>query len=175
MIVEEGQVILVDAFDTPTGTLGKMEAHLQGVLHRAFSVIVFDKYEHLILQQRSSEKYHSPGLWTNTCCSHPKPGEGIEAAAHRRLKEEMGFDAQLKKVFDFIYRHEFENGLVEHEYDHVFVGKFSGKVNPNPTEVSAWKAVSLDQLKRDVIENSEQYTVWFKIILENFLKKLRKD
>ena len=168
----EEQVILVDSSDNPTGALEKLDAHKKGVLHRAFSVFVFNEKNELILQRRALNKYHSPGLWTNTCCSHPRPGEEIEAAAHRRLQEEMGFDTQLKKVFDFIYKHEFDNGLVEHEFDHVFIGKHSGEIYPDASEVNGWKFISIEDLKTDLRIHEEKYTVWFKMVLDQFSDKL---
>lgn len=171
MRVEE-KVILVDRQDKETGALGKLDAHKSGVLHRAFSVFVFDEEGKMILQQRALNKYHSPGLWTNTCCSHPRPGEELEEAAHRRLMEEMGFDTKIEKVFDFIYKHSFDNGLVEHEFDHVFTGEYSGKINPNADEVMAWKAVAVADLKKDIVLNPDHYTVWFKLVLERFFEKL---
>ncbi|HYG39028.1 MAG TPA: isopentenyl-diphosphate Delta-isomerase [Cytophagales bacterium] len=169
----EEQVILVDSNDKETGTLGKTEAHKKGLLHRAFSVFIFNEKGEIILQQRALDKYHSPGLWTNTCCSHPRSGEEVEEAAHRRLTEEMGFDTKIEKAFDFIYKHSFGNGLTEHEFDHVYTGIYSGKVNPDPEEVYAWKTISMDELQKDVSLNPNHYTIWFKIVLQEFLDKLK--
>src|SRR3954470_13284590 len=120
------QVILVNEKDQAIGTMEKMEAHRKGVLHRAFSVFIFDRHGKMLLQQRAFHKYHSGGLWTNACCSHPLPGEDIESAAHRRLYEEMGFQTPLKKIFDFTYKADFRNGLTEYEFDHVFTGYYEG-------------------------------------------------
>ena len=129
------QVILVDQQDNPTGSCEKLEAHQKGLLHRAFSVFIFNKKGEMLLQQRAVNKYHSGGLWTNACCSHPAEGEDTIAAAHRRLLEEMGFDTPVEKVFDFVYKADFDNGLTEYEFDHVFVGEYSGAINFNKEEV----------------------------------------
>jgi isopentenyl-diphosphate delta-isomerase len=136
-------------------------------------VFVFDQNHELIIQQRALNKYHSPGLWTNTCCSHPRPGEDVGAAAHRRLQEEMGFDTNIEKVFTFIYKHEFENGLTEHEFDHVFVGKYSGNVSPAREEVNDWKAVAVNELKEEIKNNPENFTVWFKVVFDQFVEKIK--
>ena len=132
------RVILVDENDNPLGTMEKMEAHEKGVLHRAFSVFIFNNNGEMLLQQRAFSKYHSGGLWTNTCCSHPREGEPTIEAAHRRLQEEMGFDCEIEKAFDFIYKRELDQGLTEHELDHVFIGEFEGEVRFNKEEVNAY-------------------------------------
>ncbi|MGC8851384.1 MAG: isopentenyl-diphosphate Delta-isomerase, partial [Candidatus Micrarchaeia archaeon] len=137
------QVILVDENDRELGVGEKMEVHRNGQLHRAFSIFVFNSDGKLLIHQRAKEKYHSGGLWTNTCCSHPRPGEKLDEAIHRRLVEEMGFDCPLKEVFSFVYQVKFENGLFEHELDHVYIGKFDGDPKPNPAEVMDWKWVDL--------------------------------
>jgi len=160
------RVILVDENDNQIGIEEKIKAHEQGKLHRCFSVVVFNSKKELLIQKRAEDKYHSPGLWTNTCCSHPAPGESTKEAAHRRLKQEMGFDCDLKEIFTFIYQHKFDNGLTEHEYDHVFIGEFEGSPNPNSEEVSDWKWISLDELKNDIQKNPDNYTYWFKILLD---------
>ena len=129
-------MILVNERDEQTGTIEKMEAHRKALLHRAFSIFIFNTKGEMLLQQRAMGKYHSPGLWTNTCCSHPRPGEDVEAAAGRRLKEEMGIDTPLHKIFDFIYRTEFDNGLTEFEFDHVYTGVYNGQLNPDRQEVT---------------------------------------
>ena len=147
------QVILVNENDQEIGSREKMAAHRDGELHRAFSVFVFNGEGQMLLQRRAEAKYHSGGLWTNTCCSHPRPGESTEAAAHRRLQEEMGFDCDLEEVFQFTYYAKLDNELFEHEYDHVFVGTFEGTPTPNPAEVSAYKWIGVEELKRDVQEN----------------------
>ncbi len=159
----EEQVILVDKNDNVLGTMEKMQAHVKGVLHRAFSVFVFDKEGKLMLQRRALTKYHSPGLWTNTCCSHPRKDEITVDAAHRRLVEEMGFDCDLEKVFDFVYKSDVGQGLTEHEFDHVFVGYFNEQPDINPEEVDSWKNVSLEEIEKDMDKNPENYTVWFRI------------
>ena len=171
----EEQVVLVNENDIETGLIGKMEAHEKALLHRAFSVFVFNSKNELMVQQRALTKYHTPGLWTNTCCSHPRPGEKVSDAANRRLQEEMGFSCKLKKVFDFVYRAPFENGLTEHEFDHVFMGNYEGEPEINPEEVNAWKWIGLEELKKDIHANPSDYTVWFKIAFPrvyNYVKKI---
>ena len=150
----------------------KIEAHEKGLLHRAFSVFIFNEQGEMLLQQRAPGKYHSPNLWTNACCSHPAPGEEVSAAAHRRLKEEMGFDTELDKAFAFTYRAEFDNGLTEHEFDHVFAGRYNGPVNPDPLEVSRYRYINLRELRKEMQEQPGQFTEWFKIAyprLEEYL------
>jgi len=165
----EEKIILVDKNDQETGTMEKMRAHLEGKLHRAFSIFVFDSQGRLLLQKRAKKKYHSGGLWTNTCCSHPRAGEFLEEAAHRRLKEEMGFDCQLEKAFGFAYKVKFDNGLFENEYDHVFVGKFDGAPIPNPEEADDWKWIDITELKKDIKQNPDDYAYWFKIAIDGVI------
>jgi isopentenyl-diphosphate delta-isomerase len=167
------KIILVDEKDREIGTGEKMKVHEEGRLHRAFSVFVFNSKGETLLQRRAKAKYHSGGLWTNTCCSHPRTGEGLGEAVHRRLKEEMGFDVPLKEVFSFIYKVKFGNGLTEHELDHVFVGKFEGKPVPNPKEAEGWKWVSLDELKKDIQRDPESYTYWLKASLDKLISHRR--
>jgi isopentenyl-diphosphate Delta-isomerase len=155
------QVILVNENDEPIGIMDKLEAHRQAMLHRAFSVFIFNERGEMLLQQRAHHKYHSGGLWTNACCSHPSPGEATEDAANRRLREEMGFSTSLTKIFDFTYRAEFDNGLVEHEYDHVFLGLYCYK--------------SLDELRQDMENEPDAYTAWFQIALPLLDKWLLKN
>ncbi|NCC72069.1 MAG: isopentenyl-diphosphate Delta-isomerase [Sphingobacteriia bacterium] len=157
------KVILVDESDNPVGEMEKMEAHKKAVLHRAFSIFVFNDKNELMLQQRALNKYHSPGLWTNTCCSHPRSGEELLEAGHRRLREEMGFDCELQKIFDFIYRAKLDKGLTEHEFDHVLFGRYNGIPLINPNEVSAWKWMSMNDIAADMHKRPENYTVWFRI------------
>jgi isopentenyl-diphosphate delta-isomerase len=159
------EVIIVDGKDQVIGSMEKLEAHKKGVLHRAFSVFIFNSSHQLLLQKRALGKYHSGGLWTNTCCSHPQPGEDTRNAAARRLKEEMGLTAQLKKAFSFQYKVKFENGLAENEFDHVFVGLCDMDPNPDPREVADWKYVDLNFVIRDVAENPELYSYWFKELI----------
>lgn len=156
-------VILVDEADRPTGTMEKIEVHEKALLHRAFSIFIFNNRGEMLLQQRAAKKYHSAHLWTNACCSHPKPGEDTLQAAAKRLQEEMGFTAELKKAFDFIYKAPFDNGLTEHEFDHVFIGNFNGQIIPNPDEVSDYCFMSMEQIKTSIQLHPEKYTVWFKI------------
>jgi isopentenyl-diphosphate delta-isomerase len=157
------QLILVDEQDQPVGTCEKMEAHRQGLLHRAFSVFIFDAQGRMLLQQRALSKYHSGGLWTNACCSHPFPEEDNLAAASRRLQEELGFTTSLRKVFDFYYKAEFDNGLTEHEFDHVFVGQYEGALEVNPQEVMDYCFLSLDEIENQLTTRPDRYTEWFKI------------
>ncbi len=164
--VEDGRVILVDAADRDIGSEEKIRAHREGLRHRAFSVFVFDGGGRLLLQQRSMLKYHSGGLWSNTCCSHPRPGESVPAAAHRRLREEMGFDCPLRSAFSFVYKAAFDNGLIEHEYDHVLVGRFDGDPAPDAREVLAWRAASIDSIRREMAARPESYAVWFRLAVE---------
>ena len=162
------RVILVNEQDEPIGSSEKMEAHENGSLHRAVSVFVFNSDGELLLQKRASEKYHGGGLWTNSCCTHPREGETSEACAIRRLQEELGFEAEVEEKFSFIYKAEVENGLVENEYDHVFVGMYDGKVNPNPEEVEDYTFVELDKVVKDAELHPEKYTIWFRIIIDKF-------
>jgi isopentenyl-diphosphate Delta-isomerase len=161
------QVILVDEFDNEIGTMEKMEAHHKGVLHRAFSILLFNENGELLIQKRADSKYHSRGLWTNTCCSHPRPGESVLEAAKRRLIEELGIQAQLEFAFKFIYKANLENEMIEHELDHVLIGNFNGEPIINLEEISSWKFERVDKLKADIARNGNQYTFWFKEILAN--------
>lgn len=172
MAKNEDWVILVDEHDNAIGTMGKMEVHKKGLLHRAFSILLFNDKQELLLQQRSFNKYHCGGLWTNTCCSHPFPGEDVLSAANRRLKEEMGIECGLQKSFGFIYKASFENGLTEYEFDHVFFGEFSGNPQINPEEVSGWEYVPFDDLKKAIKQHPEAYTPWFKIILDRIASNI---
>lgn len=160
-------VILVDHNDVAIGTMEKMEAHRRGELHRAFSVLVFNSKGEILLQKRALHKYHSGGLWTNACCSHPQPGEKMEDAARRRLREEMGIDLQPEYAYKFIYKTDLDQNLVEHEYDHVYKATFNGEPSINKAEVDDWKFVDLAWLKTDVSRNPEAYTYWFKLILSH--------
>ena len=156
-------VILVDEMDRPLGTMGKMEVHQKALLHRAFSVFIFNEKGEMLLQKRAAKKYHSAGLWTNACCSHPRPGANTMEAAVQRLQEEMGFSTVLEKVFDFIYRAPFDNGLTEYEFDHVFVGTYSGNIDPDPAEVADFCFVPIDEIKNSMQFHGDKYTAWFKI------------
>ncbi|MES2647716.1 MAG: isopentenyl-diphosphate Delta-isomerase [Bacteroidota bacterium] len=159
------EVVLVDIHDKPTGIMEKMEAHLTPNLHRAFSIFLFDKNNNMLLQQRALTKYHSAGLWTNACCSHPRPGETTIMAAKRRLFEELGMHADIHFAFDFIYQVAFENGLHEFEYDHVFTGFYDGNFKLNSSEVAACCYKSIPDIKADLRKNPASYTEWFKIAL----------
>ena len=168
----EEHVILVDEQDNQLGLMPKMEAHEKAVLHRAFSVFIFNSDGDLMLQQRAAHKYHSPLLWTNTCCSHQRDGESNIEAGKRCLLEEMGFSTELKEVFSFIYKAPFDNGLTEHELDHVMVGYFDGVPEVNPEEVASFKWMSLEAIKEDIELHPNLYTAWFKIIFKESYSKL---
>jgi len=166
------QVILVDERDREIGTADKLAAHREGRLHRAFSVLVVSPQGHLLLQRRHIEKYHSGGLWTNACDGHPLPGEPIADAAHRRLREEMGFDCPLEHLFAFTYEAALDHDLMEHEYDHVFLGTYAGDVAPDLVEVAEWTWVEPAELQRRVQEHPEEYAVWFRLVLPRALAHL---
>jgi len=155
------EVILVDEFDQQIGVMEKMEAHEKALLHRAFSVFIFNSKGEMLVQQRALTKYHSGGLWTNACCSHPRPGEDTLQAAQRRLKEELGFETPLKKIFDFTYKAVFDNGLTEHEFDHVFVGYYDGEVDPDYNEVEDFLFRPVEKINGWTKTHSEYYTAWF--------------
>ncbi|MDE3250339.1 MAG: isopentenyl-diphosphate Delta-isomerase [Bacteroidota bacterium] len=159
----EHDIILVNENDEPVGTMEKMEAHRRALLHRAFSVFIFNSRGELLLQQRAKEKYHSAGLWTNACCSHPRPGEDTVAAASRRLREEMGFSAAITEIFSFTYRSEFDNGLTEYEFDHVFAGVYDGPIHPDPNEVAAYRYQSMGDVRMALDKEPSQFTTWFNI------------
>ncbi|WGH75896.1 isopentenyl-diphosphate Delta-isomerase [Tenacibaculum tangerinum] len=165
-------VILVDEQDNPIGVMEKLEAHEKALLHRAFSVFVFNDKNELMLQQRAAEKYHSPLLWTNTCCSHQRAGESNIEAGKRRLQEEMGFSCELEEVFSFIYKAPFDNGLTEHELDHVMVGRYNDEPMVNPEEVASYKWMPLEEVKNDIENHPESYTAWFKIIFKESYDKI---
>jgi isopentenyl-diphosphate delta-isomerase len=165
----EERVVLVDETDREVGTEGKMAAHLAGKLHRALSVFVFNRDGALLLQRRATAKYHSAGLWSNTCCSHPRPGEVPAAAAHRRLVEELGFDCPLQPAGTCLYRRALPGGLIEHELDHIFVGRFDGVPSPDPDEVAEWKWVQVDDVAADLRVHPERYSAWFGLALERVL------
>jgi len=170
--MKEENVILVNENDQQVGLMPKQEAHEKGVLHRAFSVFIFNDKNELMLQQRAIGKYHSPGLWTNTCCSHQRDGEESIDAGRRRLREEMGFDTGLKEVLSFIYRAPFDNGLTEHEYDHIMIGYYNGSPIINKDEVTSWKWMLLENVKDDIISHPNHYTEWFKIIFDKFYEHI---
>ena len=163
-------VILVDQDDNAIGTMEKLEAHQRGLLHRAFSVVIFNSLGEILLQKRARSKYHSGGLWTNACCSHPLPDESMENAIRRKLKQEMGIDLKTEYAYKFIYRTHLDGGLIEHEYDHVYTGIFDGEPLINTDEVEAWKSIAPDQLRIDAKRNPQNYTYWFKLILDHFIE-----
>ena len=169
-------VILVDKKDNPIGTMEKLEAHQKGLLHRAFSVFIFNDKDELLIQRRALEKYHSPGLWTNTCCSHPKPNEALLDAAHRRLMEEMGMKCpNLFPVNSFIYKTDFDNGLIENEYDHIVLGRSNDMPLINREEVHEYAYLSIDSIKEKIKNTPDVYTYWFKLAISkiNFFEELK--
>jgi isopentenyl-diphosphate delta-isomerase len=168
----EENVILVNENDEQIGLMPKMEAHKKALLHRAFSVFIFNNKKELLLQQRAFNKYHSPGLWTNTCCSHQRNGESNIEAGRRRLQEEMGFVTNLKETTAFIYKAPFDNGLTEHEYDHILIGEYDNSPIINKAEVASWKCMALDDVKTDIALNPDGYTEWFKIIFDKFYEHI---
>lgn len=172
--MKEEQVILVNKNDEKIGLMPKTEAHEKAILHRAFSVFVFNDKNELMLQQRAVHKYHSPLLWTNTCCSHQRDGESNLDAGKRRLKEEMGFVCDIKEVTSFIYKAPFDNGLTEHELDHIMIGYFNENPMINKEEVESFKWMTLQDIKRDIAKFPEVYTEWFKIIFKKYYSFISK-
>jgi isopentenyl-diphosphate delta-isomerase len=174
----EKQVILVNEHDVPIGSIEKMEAHEKALLHRAFSVFIFNNKNEMLLQRRALGKYHSAGLWTNACCSHPAPGETTVAAAQRRLFEELGFTVALEEIFEFSYRTAFDNGLTENEYDHVLTGRFDGPVHPDPEEVSEYRFLPMESIRDLLQHEAQQFTSWFHLafpLVENWMKKKPRE
>lgn len=169
------EVIYVDEQDREVGKGEKLEAHRQGVLHRALSVFVFNSKGELMLQKRAKGKYHSAGLWSNTCCSHPRPGEDTASAARRRLKEEMGFVTDLRHVHHLLYRTAFPNGLIENEYDHMFIGESEAIPMLNPEEAEAWKWMSPEAIKQDMTKHPDSYSYWFRLAWNDILNIVRKN
>ena len=168
------EVILVDSEDHAIGRMEKMEAHEKGLLHRAFSILIFNEKGEMLLQQRATEKYHSPGLWTNACCSHPRPNESNLDAAYRRLKEEMGMQTSMEEIFKFTYRAELEDGLIEHEIDHVFYGISNENPNINLDEVMDYKWIDFLELQNHIALYPEKYTAWFNLLLVDHLSSIQK-
>ena len=169
-MIQSENVVLVDEQDNEIGVGEKLITHLQGKLHRAVSIFLFNGQGQMLLQQRAHSKYHSGGLWTNTCCSHPRPNELTLDAAKRRLWEVMGIRCELTKAFDFIYKAPLDNMITEYEFDHVFIGQFDGKPNPNPEEACDWKWIDPEKLEQDVLKHPQHYTFWFKMILQKVLR-----
>ncbi|MES2893421.1 MAG: isopentenyl-diphosphate Delta-isomerase [Bacteroidota bacterium] len=165
-------VILVDETDRPIGTMEKMEVHQKALLHRAFSIFIFDEAGEMLLQQRAAGKYHSAGLWTNACCSHPAPGTDTKQAAAQRLQEELGFNTHLEETFNFIYKAPFDNGLTEYEFDHVFTGTYNGAIIPDPGEVSAYVYLPVAEIAQRVESHPDEYTAWFKIAFPKVMEYL---
>jgi isopentenyl-diphosphate delta-isomerase len=171
-MTKEEQVILVNKDDKQIGLMSKLQAHQKAMLHRAFSVFVFNDKGELLLQQRANHKYHSPNLWTNTCCSHQREGETNINAGKRRLLEEMGFECDLKEIFSFIYKAPFDNGLTEHELDHVMIGNYNENPNFNKDEVMDFCWMEIEAIEVDIKQNPNKYTVWFKIIFKEYLSQI---
>ncbi len=169
----EELIAVVDTNDNVTEYKDKLEVHEQGLLHRAFSVFVFNSDGEMLLQKRAATKYHSPGLWTNACCSHLLPGKSMEQCAHERLSYEMGFDCELTELFTFHYKATFSNGLTENEIDHVYIGKYSGVVDHNSAEVDDYNWIKLHDILENMDDHPEKYTYWFRYILENYSGKLK--
>jgi isopentenyl-diphosphate delta-isomerase len=169
------QVVLVDEKDREVGVMEKMEAHQKALLHRAFSVFIFNARGEMLLQRRAFAKYHSGGLWTNACCSHPRPGEAVAAAAGRRLQEELGFSVPLTEAFHFIYKAFFDNGLTEYEFDHVLTGFYDGEIYPNREEVEDVRWLTIQDIRTDLEARPAVYTAWFKIALQAFLERAPLD
>lgn len=168
------KLILVDESNNEIGIDEKLIAHVKGSLHRAISVFVFNDKNELLIQKRNKNKYHSAGLWSNTCCSHPRPKENVLAAAHRRLKEEMGFDCELKEIFLLRYKIKLENNITENECDHVFIGYYGNDPKPNPEEASDYKWTSIEKLKENIEKSPEKYTFWFKLALNKVTKYMNR-
>ena len=166
----EEYVVLVDENDQPIGRMEKQAAHVTPHLHRAFSIFIFNSKGELLMQQRALSKYHSPGLWTNTCCSHPRDGETLAEATERRLQEEMGMTCKMHEVYTFIYKAPVGQGLTEHEFDHVWIGQSDDIPQINREEVESWKDMSLQDLSEDIQLHPELYTEWFKITFEEMTR-----
>lgn len=165
-------ILTLDEQDREKGYMEKMEVHQKGILHRAFSVMIFNNKGEVLLQKRAKGKYHSPGLWTNSCCSHQREGETLTEAVSRRIRQELGIECDCKEVFNFKYRVEFDNGLIEHELDHVFIGYYNGKVFPDEDEIEEIRWISLDKLNKEMMEHPEDFTYWFKILMKQPKKQL---
>lgn len=167
-------IIQVDENDREIAPIEKLAAHRKGLLHRAFSILIFNAQKQLLLQKRHQAKYHSGGLWTNSCCSHPRDGEPIRAAAKRRLREELGIVCELTPAFEFTYRAELDNGLIENEYDHVFIGRYNGPVYPNKDEIEAIRWASLEEVRADIQQHPDDYTYWFRYLMEHYAEEIRQ-
>ncbi|MDD5433461.1 MAG: isopentenyl-diphosphate Delta-isomerase [Candidatus Pacebacteria bacterium] len=168
------QVILVDENDNQIGEMEKLKAHQLGALHRSFSIFIFNLKGEMLLQKRSKSKYHSPGLWSNACCSHPENKKSITKEAQKRLEKEMGIKLYLREILSIVYKAKVGD-LIEHEFDHIFIGTFNGSAKPNKKEVEAWKWVAIDELRKDIAEKPEIYAEWFKIILEQVIAYYGKN
>ncbi|MCL7986900.1 isopentenyl-diphosphate Delta-isomerase [Sphingobacterium sp. lm-10] len=172
--MERNQVVLVDQYDQEVGEMDKLLAHQRGELHRAFSIFIFNKAGQMLIHQRAAKKYHGGGLWTNACCSHPQKGEDLKSAAKERLGFEMGLVCDVERIFSFVYHSPVENGLIEHEYDHVFVGYTDVEPQPNPAEVQDYQWISLEELQQKIEQSPEQFTYWFKSALTRVIAALER-
>lgn len=171
------KVILVDSNDTPIGVMDKLEAHQKGLLHRAFSIFLFDSQGRMLLQKRAEQKYHCGGLWSNTCCSHPLPDTDMSTCLQRKLAQEMGINVTVYKAFDFMYEVTLENGLIEHEYDHVYIGEFNGSPDPNPEEVCKWCYASKEEIHQTMQQSPESFTPWFRMLypkIEDYFLQVKR-
>jgi isopentenyl-diphosphate delta-isomerase len=168
----EDRLILVDIYDNPIGSMGKLETHQKSLLHRAFSVFLYHE-DKLLIQQRSFGKYHSAGLWANTCCSHPREGEKLADAVARRLEQEAGISCETEELFSFVYHAEYSNGLCEYEYDHVFIGEYDGGWKANPEEIAQMKWITIEELEKDLLENPRNYAKWFLIAAPKVMQKIK--
>jgi len=168
----EERIVLVDEEGNEIGHDEKLKVHLEGKLHKAFSIFIFNSKGELLLQKRAKDKYHSGGMWTNTCCSHQRENESFNEALHRRLREEVGFDSELEGIGNFIYKAEFDNGLIEYELDHVFIGNYDGEPKVNPSEIEEWKWIDLKGLKEDMALYPSKYTYWLKPALQKVLEHI---
>lgn len=173
MVLRTEEVIVVNEKDEWLGTMEKLQAHKEGVLHRAFSIFILNDKQELLLQQRATDKYHSGGLWSNTCCSHPAPGESTKAGAHRRLKEEMGFDCSLEQIFTFRYNSKVGNELVENEFDHIYIGHYNGAIETNPGEVSDHKFLSIEKVEEWMKKEPQLFTKWFHLAFPKFISHIK--
>lgn len=162
------EIVLINSNDEAIGSMEKLQVHREGLLHRAFSVLILNEVGDMLIQRRAFEKYHSGGAWSNACCGHPRPGESTQAAAERRLQEEMGFSVPLKKLYHFTYKADLGNGLTEHEFDHVFLGVYNNAPSPNPNEVAEWRYVPIEQLQQELKLQTEAFSFWFRLIMAEF-------
>jgi len=166
------RVVLVDEQDKELGSMEKLKAHYEGILHRAFSVFIFNENGQLLLQKRANGKYHSGRLWSNSCCSHPRPGEALDIVVRRRLMEEMGFACHTREIFSTVYKAKLDNDIIENEFDHIFIGEYNGLPNPEPQEVEEWKWMDITEIKNHIKVQGQNFTVWFPLLFDNVIRYL---